>query len=50
MLFSEIIYNIKNLIAGGIQSDDQDLSDLQLAYIINYYRARLFKQEQEKEN
>jgi hypothetical protein len=48
MLFSEIIYNIKNLIAGGIQSDDQDLSDMQLAFIVNYYRARLFKQDQEK--
>lgn len=48
MLFSEIIYNIKNIVAGGVQSDDYPLSDQQTAFIVNYYRARLFKQEQEK--
>ena len=50
MLLSKIIYNIKNLYSGGIQSDDINLSDAQLAHIINYYRAKLIKQEQEKEN
>ena len=48
MLLSEVIYNIKNLIAGGIQSDDAELSDQQVAFMVNYYRARLFKQDQEK--
>lgn len=48
MLLSEIIYNIKNLMAGGIESDDQDFSNNQLAFIIRYYRARLLKQDQEK--
>lgn len=48
MLLSEIIWNIKNLYNGGIQSDDVNLSDEQLAHIINYYRAKLIKQEQEK--
>ena len=48
MLHSEIIYNIKNLIAGGIQSDDQDLSNRQLAFIVNYYRSKLLKQDQQK--
>ena len=48
MLLSEIIYNIKNLMAGGIESDDEDLSNAQLAFIIGYYRAKLLKQDQEK--
>ena len=45
MLASELIYNVKNLRAGGIQSDDENLSDRQLAFIINYYRAKLIRQE-----
>jgi hypothetical protein len=48
MLLSEIIYNIKNLMAGGIESDDTDLSNAQMAFIIAYYRARLLRQDQEK--
>jgi len=45
MLQSEIIYNIKNLRAGGLQSTGEDLSDAQLAFIIDYYRAKLIKQD-----
>lgn len=45
MLLSEIIYNIKNLRAGGLQSVGEDLSDAQYAFIINYYRAKLIKQD-----
>lgn len=45
MLKSEIIYNIRNLIAGGITSDDTKLSNEQWSFIIDYYRAKLFKQE-----
>jgi hypothetical protein len=48
MLQSEIIYNIKNLMAGGIESDDQNFSNEQLSFIVNYYRARFLKQDQEK--
>lgn len=48
MLASEIIYNIKNLMAGGVQSDDDTISNEQLMFIINYYRAKLLKQDQEK--
>lgn len=48
MLLSEIVYNIKNLIAGGIESDDENLSNEQLSFIVGYYRARLIKQDQEK--
>lgn len=45
MLLSEIVYNIKNLIAGGLESDDANLSDSQLAFIVGYYRAKLAKQD-----
>ena len=48
MLASEIIYNVKNLVAGGIQSDDIDLSLKQMMFVVDYYRARLFKQDQDK--
>jgi hypothetical protein len=48
MLLSEIIYNIKNLMAGGIESDDTDLSNAQMAFIVAYYRAKLLKQDQDK--
>jgi hypothetical protein len=48
MLLSEITQNIKNLLEGGISSDDFDLSKAQIAFWVNYYRARLIKQEQEK--
>lgn len=48
MLQSEIIYNIKNLRAGGLQSTGEDLSDAQLAFIIDYYRAKLNKQDNDR--
>ena len=48
MTLAEIVYNIKNLIAGGIESDDENLSNAQLAFIVGYYRAKLLKQDQDK--
>jgi hypothetical protein len=48
MLLSEIVYNIKNLMAGGVQSDDNPLSDTQLGFIVGYYRAKLIRQDQQK--
>ena len=48
MLASEIVYNVKNLVAGGIQSDDQDLSNKQLLFIVDYYRAKLLRQDQDR--
>lgn len=45
MLLSEIVYNIKNLLAGGIESDDENLSDAQVAFMVGYYRAKLFRQD-----
>jgi hypothetical protein len=50
MLQSELIFNVKNLKAGGIQSDDENLSDRQIAFIIDYYRAKLMRQEAMKHN
>lgn len=46
ILASELIFNIKNLRAGGVQSDDEQISDRQFYFIINYYRAKLVRQEQ----
>jgi hypothetical protein len=48
MLLSEIIYNIKNLKAGGHTSDDEKISDRQWAFIVNYYRAVILKQDASK--
>lgn len=48
MLFNEIIYNAKNLLAGGIESDDENLSNAQLAFIVDYYRAKLYKQREDR--
>lgn len=45
MTLKEIIYNVKNLKAGGVQSDDAKLSDRQYAFIIDYYRAKLIRQD-----
>lgn len=42
---NEIIYSIKNIRAGGIQSDDVKLSDENYIDIINYYRSKLIRQE-----
>jgi hypothetical protein len=47
-LLSEYIYDIKNLRAGGLQSDDEDISDRQYAFIFNGYRAKLVKQMVDK--
>jgi hypothetical protein len=48
MLHSELIYNIKNIISKGVQSDDLKISDRQIAFIINYYRAKLLKQDAQR--
>lgn len=45
---SQIIFNIKNLKAGGVQNQSIELSDRQYAFIINYYRALLIRREVEK--
>lgn len=45
---NELIYNIRNLAAGGILSDDQLISNRQMAFIINYTRAFLIKKDLDK--
>ena len=41
---SEIIYNIKNLQNKGTHTDDVQLSDRQLEFIVNHFRAELAAQ------
>lgn len=48
MLLSQIVFNIKNLVAGGLQSDDESLSDEQLIFIFDYYRSKWIHQEYNK--
>jgi hypothetical protein len=48
MKLNSIIFNIKNLKAGGVQNRDIELSDRQYAFIINYYRALLLRREIEQ--
>lgn len=45
---NEIIFNIKNIVSRGRQSDDFLLSDRQVAFQVNYYRAKLLKQDLER--
>lgn len=45
---NELIYNIKNLLAGGRASDDMLVSNEQIAFWINYYRVKVIKQDREK--
>ncbi len=42
---NELIFQIKNIRSGGIQSDDTKLSDEQILDQINYYRAKIVRQE-----
>ena len=40
----EIAYNIKNLISGGVGSDDSDIDLRQIKFMIHYHRANLLMQ------
>jgi hypothetical protein len=48
MKLNSIIFNLKNLKAGGIQNREIELSDRQYAFIIGYYRALLLRREVEQ--
>ena len=48
MLLSKIIYNLQELRSKFTQSDDNPLSDRQVLFILNYYRAFLIRQDVEK--
>tara|TARA_B110000977_G_scaffold3908_1_gene5411 strand:- start:3323 stop:3994 length:672 start_codon:yes stop_codon:yes gene_type:complete len=41
---NEIAYNIRNLISGGVGSDDSDISTRQIKFMIHYHRANLLMQ------
>ena len=40
-----MVYDLKNLVSGGIQSDDSRPSDRQVAYWVNQTRSQLIRQE-----
>jgi len=44
----EIIYDIKNIIRGGLQSDDEIISDRQVEFQINSLRAQFIRQDVNK--
>jgi hypothetical protein len=41
---NQLVYNIRNLPYGGFTSDDTNVSDEQIAFIINYLRAKGLKE------
>ena len=41
----EIVYDIKNLMRGGMQSDDELISDRQIEFQINTLRAQFIRQD-----
>ena len=41
---NEITYNIKNLVSGGVASDDSDISNRQIKFMVHYHRANLLMQ------
>ena len=41
----EIVYDIKNLIRGGQQSDDEMISDRQIEFQVNSLRAQFIRQD-----
>lgn len=46
--YNEIIYNLQNLYDGGIGSDDGNISDDQLIWLFNQYRAKLIREDLNK--
>jgi len=43
--FNEVIFNVKNLYEGGLGSDDDNVSNEQVIFDINYYRAKLIRED-----
>ena len=46
--YREIIYNLDNLFNGGLGSDDDNTSHSQLLFWVNYYRAKLVREDLNK--
>jgi hypothetical protein len=41
---NEIAYNIRNIVSGGVGSDDTDISLRQIKFMVHYHRANLLMQ------
>ena len=48
MSLNEIIFNLHNIVRGGILSDDDNISELQLMFMVNYVRSIVIKRDQDK--
>lgn len=46
--YNQLIYNLKNLYRGGLTSDDESISNRQLMFIFNTYRAKLVREDLNK--
>lgn len=46
--YNELVYNLNNIYAGGIESDDNNISNDQLIWIFNKYRAKLIREDLNK--
>ena len=44
----ELVYDIKNIVRGGMQSDDEIISDRQVEFQINTLRAQYIRQDLNK--
>ena len=44
----EIIYHLKNLKSQGVQSDDNKLSDQEVMFMVDQYRAKLIRQQYDR--
>ena len=44
----ELIQSVKNILRGGIQADDDAISDRQIAFLIDAARATLLRQQYNK--
>ena len=44
----EIVYDLKNIVRGGLQSDDEMISDRQIEFQINSLRAQFIRQDLNK--
>jgi hypothetical protein len=44
MTLDEIVYNIKNIVEGGISGEDSNISNRQIKNMVHYHRAQLLMQ------
>lgn len=46
---NQIVFNLQNLVKGGFLSDDENLSQEQMKFIVNYVRSVVIKRDVDKE-